>query len=155
MSNRLPPLCGSSTVDPHDRGSMPGCSCTPADPVDRARVLIRANPREYAAYCLGREGGWVDAHDGDCPDHTADKAAAYLLLADVTPDPAKPYTRADADALIRRSLDHQRALHAATDRVAEALHAVELDLDPTARAATEGALNVACAKLAALVGGAR
>lgn len=40
MANRLPPLCGSSTRDPHPWGESPGCSCTPTDPTTRADALL-------------------------------------------------------------------------------------------------------------------
>ena len=65
-------------------------------PTERAEALISANPRELAAYELGR----ADGIDGYCMTPRAaraveDKAAAYLLLADVAPDPTTLLRLAD------------------------------------------------------------
>lgn len=58
-----------------------------SDPLTRAAALIRANPRERAAYEFGRQ---VEAYNRSdiAPDRLVRAAAAYLLLAETPPDPA-------------------------------------------------------------------
>lgn len=80
-----------------------------SDPLTRAEVLIRANPRERAAYELGYAQGWQDSpgEDDEAYDDSASKAAAYLLLADVESGNILPRARdiaarvADLNALDR------------------------------------------------------
>lgn len=72
-------------------------------PIERAEALIRANPREQAAYELGRDlgfvdgyaQGWQDSPEGDpeAYDDSASKAAAYLLLAEVESGTILPRAR--------------------------------------------------------------
>ena len=82
-------------------------------------------------------------------------AARIDAIAETPPEPAKVWTVDDARALCTRTKWHKEAIERARTALDDALFEAYRDLDPTARAATEGALNVACAKLAALVGGAR
>lgn len=62
--------------------------------IARLNARLNAHPIERAAYELGYQRGWEDAHE-DAPDDTASKAAAYLLLADVAPDPTTLLRLAD------------------------------------------------------------
>ena len=77
-------------------------------PIERAEALIRANPRERAAYEFGRAEGYDSARmTNQSARACGDAAAAYLLLADVAPDPTTLLHLADALA------DHARTYRAA------------------------------------------
>ena len=65
------------------------------------------------------------------------------------------WTVDNALSLVGRVTAHYDAVQVARDAVLWAAHDLANDADSDARAATEGALNEACAKLAALVGGAK
>lgn len=101
-------------------------------PIGRAKAIIRANPREYAAYRLGRERGFVDGYaqgwqdspegDPEAYDDSADKAAAYLLLAESALDDATLLARAQAlgslaatVATCDRELRAESSLHVRAD----------------------------------------
>jgi hypothetical protein len=59
-----------------------------SDPITRAEALIRANPRERAAYEFGRADGYDSARmTNQSARACGDAAATYLLLAEVEPDP--------------------------------------------------------------------
>ena len=76
------------------------------DPLTRAEALIRANPRERAAYQLGAYAA-LEANGFSRPVGKA--AAAYLLLADVAIDDATLLARARAagnTAQAIAALDH-------------------------------------------------
>ena len=77
-------------------------------PIERAEALIRANPRERAAYEFGRAEGYDSARmTNQSARACGDAAATYLLLADVAPDPTTLLRLAD------ELTDHARTYRAA------------------------------------------
>ena len=117
----------------------PGVAVKP--PNIRAIARLNAHPIERAAYELGYQRGWEDAHE-DAPDDTASKAAAYLLLADVAPDPTTLLRLAD-----------ELAEYARTYRTAIA--ALGFADVPMERAEHEARRDRALAGMRAAVGGGR
>lgn len=114
-------------------------------PIDRAEALIRANPREYAAYKVGAEREAFNSRDIE-PTRLVNASAAYLLLAETPPtDPTKVYTRDECRQLTRRHSERVAAL-------LDALTYAERDLDADGRAMAEGAVQAAARALAGLVG---
>lgn len=74
-------------------------------PTERAEALIRANPRERAAYEYGRAQAVSESSTATIVTRSiaANRAAAYLLLADVAPDDTTLLRLADEMAGLART----------------------------------------------------